>query len=349
MSIPIVRPTIKRPDMDSVLTCLVSDQLKPGEQNRVLIEQILDLTGYEGGVALRDPQVAAELALASSGLQPGAKVGISVLAPGYYYASIKRLGFEAALIDPDPRSGMLSLEEIRRVFEAEGFAALVLTEVCGALYRFETGELPAVVVIEDRSRSIGAAADEVTDFVKPEYILVSMEPEDLLTAGGGALVIARGKKEAKALGAQADLISPTAYLSDMNAALGKTQVKELRSFSQKRRDLYEVLSGKALQARHKLPTNPEPFVPGSFILDLETSVAEVSKYALKHGVETRQVFEGSIFRRLSVSKDHDGLQEFVRRFPNAARINLRWLEFPLYPSLNSKELERLAKVVTTLP
>ncbi|MBQ7752568.1 MAG: DegT/DnrJ/EryC1/StrS aminotransferase family protein, partial [Treponema sp.] len=73
--------TIRRKEMDAVLTCMVDEKIGPGELNTRLIQQVKEFIKCDGCVALRSPSIALKYALASLGLQAGAKIMISALAP----------------------------------------------------------------------------------------------------------------------------------------------------------------------------------------------------------------------------------------------------------------------------
>ncbi len=50
MALPVFRPTVKRKDMGSVLSCIVSDRLGPGEISRDLVSRVCHALGHAGGI-----------------------------------------------------------------------------------------------------------------------------------------------------------------------------------------------------------------------------------------------------------------------------------------------------------
>ena len=55
--------TIRRKEMDAVLTCMVDEKIGPGEMNAKLIQQIKEFIKCDGAVALRSPAIALKYAL----------------------------------------------------------------------------------------------------------------------------------------------------------------------------------------------------------------------------------------------------------------------------------------------
>ncbi len=56
--------------MGSVLSCIVSDKLGPGEISRELISRACQLLGHAGGVSLCNSYLALSVALEALGLSP---------------------------------------------------------------------------------------------------------------------------------------------------------------------------------------------------------------------------------------------------------------------------------------
>ena len=57
--------TIRRKEMDAVLTCMVDEKIGPGELNARLIQQVKEFFKCDGAVALRSPAVALKYILLS--------------------------------------------------------------------------------------------------------------------------------------------------------------------------------------------------------------------------------------------------------------------------------------------
>ena len=65
--------TIRRKEMDAVLTCMVDEKIGPGELNARLIQTVKEFTKCDGAVALRSPAIALKYALMALDFEKGAR------------------------------------------------------------------------------------------------------------------------------------------------------------------------------------------------------------------------------------------------------------------------------------
>ena len=84
MKIEVWSPTIRRKEMDAVLTALVADRIGPGEGSRLLLQIAKEHLEYDYALALRSPAIALSFALRALGLSDGDGVAVSALSPRYY-------------------------------------------------------------------------------------------------------------------------------------------------------------------------------------------------------------------------------------------------------------------------
>ena len=76
-------PTIRRKEMEAVLTCMVDEKIGPGDMNVKLIQTAKELIGFDGAVALRSPAIAFEYIFKALDFSKDGAVIFSALAPAY--------------------------------------------------------------------------------------------------------------------------------------------------------------------------------------------------------------------------------------------------------------------------
>ncbi|RPI98191.1 MAG: DegT/DnrJ/EryC1/StrS aminotransferase family protein, partial [Spirochaetales bacterium] len=159
MSIPVFRSYIRRKDMDTVLNCLVTDSVGPGEYLDRFQKYARESLGYDFGFALRSPITALETAFEALGLAPGDVVALPALAPGYYAHALRNRGLQASYVDALPDSCVLDLESLKTGEPRP--KALVLFEALGIMPTdaMALGEI-GIPIIEDISQSLGAYSGE---------------------------------------------------------------------------------------------------------------------------------------------------------------------------------------------
>lgn len=343
--------TIRRKEMDAVLTCMVDEKIGPGELNAKLITQIKEFIKCDGAIALRSPAIALNYALMSMGLESGSKVMVSALAPAWQYQSLVSLGFEPLVLDVDELNGLVN-EQIISEGIKQGGKVLLLHETEGILPNLEEIVKLGVPIIEDISQSAGSAFSMTGDDGSATlqkmagtfgvYSILGLEEKDVITAGGGAVLISPGRREWIVLKKYVDEAPLTDLLPDINAALAWVQVKEFARNEKTRKELFAMYQQACFIGRHKMYAreNENGSTACSFPLVLSSSYKDVKQYAAKKDIEINLAYENSII----ALKD-----ELSETCIHAKSLYLRCIHIPLYPRLTHAESSKIIKVLSSLP
>ena len=351
--------TIRRKEMDAVLTCMVDEKLGPGELNAKLIQTVKEFTGCDGAVAFRSPAIAFSYAAKALDLPAGSCVMISALAPSWHHAAVKNLGFKPLVLDVREEDGLVSPESVQKGIK-NGGRMLLLHETMGILPALEEIIAMGIPVIEDISHSLGAVyklSSSEDGQSKPEalqknagmmglYSILGLEANDSVTAGGGAVLIAPKRREWIVLKKHTDLAPETDILPDMNSALGFIQLKEFNRNEEIRRSLYDIFSkaisnGKNRTYVRESGEGESRSTIWSFPVVLNGSFKDAKQYAARKEIEIRPAYENSVISILG--------EEEQTKCIHAKSLYLRCVLFPLYPRLGSESATKIAKVLGTLP
>jgi dTDP-4-amino-4,6-dideoxygalactose transaminase len=223
-----------------------------------------------------------------------------------------------------------------------GADAVIVDTALGFCPDLEGLSALGIPMVEDVSQGLGAHTGDRRAGTFGSYTVVGLEPEHIITAGGGALVLAGGRKEQSALKSELEALPAEVLLPDVNSALGLTQIRELERFLDRRREVAAPFARAVAGSRHRMPAQPGDGenVFYSFPVVLETGMKEVVAYARKHDVEVVAAFAESVLSR------RGDLEESL---PQAAAYYLRCVRFPLYPLLRNSEAERISRILATLP
>lgn len=343
--------TIRRKEMDAVLTCMVDEKIGPGELNAKLITQIKEFIKCDGAVALRSPAIALKYALMSMGLEANSKVMVSALAPAWQYQSLVSMGFEPLVLDVDEVNGLVN-EQIINEGIKQGGKVLLLHETEGILPNLDKIVKLGVPIIEDVSQSAGSAfsmtgEDDSAQQQKMAgtfgvYSILGLEERDVITAGGGAVLISPGRREWIVLKKYVEEAPLTDLLPDINAALAWVQVKEFARNEKTRKELFAMYQQVCFIGRHKMYAreNENGSTACSFPLVLSSSYKDVKQYAAKKDIEINLAYENSII----ALKD-----ELSETCIHAKSLYLRCVHIPLYPRLTHAESSKIIKVLSSLP
>lgn len=367
--------TIRRKEMDAVLTCMVDEKIGPGELNARLIQTAKEFFSCAGAVALRTPSSALKYAVKALSLEAGSGVMLSALAPLWQYAVVEDLGYKPIVLDVMAENAQVSAEAVSEGIQ-KGGRALVLRESLGILPDFESILALGIPVIEDVSQSAGgivpdagqpAAGQEAKPAPAGEsaeggsspdakaevkgkkagsfgiYSICSLEERDVITAGGGALLMAAGRRDWPVLKSLAENILDIEMLPDINAALATVQIKEFARNEARRKELYALYNRSIMAGKNKgfvrdVDLNSTIW---SFPLSLNSGFKDVKAYAQKKEIEVRLAFEDSIIAAKA--------EDLGAECKNAKALSLRAAAFPLYPRLNRSQVEKISKVLVTLP
>jgi dTDP-4-amino-4,6-dideoxygalactose transaminase len=368
MKIEIYSPTIRRKEMDAVLTTMVEEKIGPGERNRLLIQTAREHLRYEYAIALRSSAFALHFALKAHNVKQGQAVVLSALSPRYYLQVLNDLHITPLYCDVTYDFPCLNKELIENTI-ANKPADL---EVAAVLLHHTLGYVPdaaaiaelGIPIIEDISQSYGSwlkpteknkdtPKDESSDskqrvelsenmsqrFGSSQFTILGLEERDMLTSGGGALLFSINKKDASVLRNFAG-IADEYCLTDINSALAVVQFKEILQNIKKRNDIAEYYVQASLRTRHKrfIPISDDEHCNYSFSLVLETGLKDVISYAKKKDIILENAFGNTIIG--------GGL---IENCPVSNSLCLRTVLFPLYPRLRSKDVERISRLIMTLP
>jgi len=326
--------------MDAVLTAMVQEHVGPGEQTSRLVQIAREYIGYDYCLPLRSPVTALTIALQAMDLPDGSSILISALSPQYYVNVIKELRLQPVCIDVDESSLSVTVDAVKQKLTPET-RALVIHHTLGLVPDVPAIHELNIPIIEDCSRSFGANWLDRRAGSFGLFTILGLEERDLLTAGGGALLYAHGRREGTVLRRFSEL--PIEYrLPDLNAALALVQFKEAERNFEKRKEIAVIFTQSALRIRHKRPVQIGEceYNNYSFPLILETGFKDVEAYASKKEVEVESAFTDTIAAKNP---------EETRSCPVANSLVLRTIIFPLYPRLGKTQVSKIAKVLATLP
>jgi perosamine synthetase len=361
---------VKRKDMGSVLSCIVSDRLGPGEISRDLVSRLCHALGHAGGISLATSYLALSAALEALGLAAGDAVVVPALAPSTWLRVLQDRGLVPLVSDVDPESGSLDAAQAA-VLVQKGAKAVMVHHALGIIADVAALAPLGVPIVEDASQALGGKIGETPCGGMADICLLSLDPEHIITCGGGALVLGRSRQTAGALKRVQESSPRYSPLADMNAALGISQVAALESFVAVRREVAAAYAQALLKSRHKALVQKieAEQVLSSFPVTLVDGMKDVRTYALKKNVDTIPAFADSIAALGTLSMEQpsattaapvpEGVPQVsapadpaagsAAGFPNARSLALRCLLFPLYPMLGKRDVEAVCRVLSTMP
>ena len=360
MKIEVYSPTIRRKEMDAVLTAMVEDKIGSSEPSKFLIQTAREKIKFEQCLALRSPAFALSLALNSLDLSQGDGVLLSALSPLYYDWVIKDLGLIPVYCDVFSSSTCMSRETVEKALalKPEGLPVrcLLLHHTLG--YLCDTASLCelGLVVIEDRSQSYGTLADPasategVAEGSTASLTILGLEERDMLTSGGGALLYSASRRQLPRRESSTQRntngsiwqggLPPEYGLPGMNAAMAVVQFKEAEKNLSRRRAIAEMYAQSAQRTSHKRFAHNTEYNNYAFPLILEKGLKDVKAYGRRKDIAIESAFEATLIGSGIVPPE---------QCPEAYSLSLRTVLFPIYPRLSLTDAGKVAKLILTLP
>jgi UDP-4-amino-4,6-dideoxy-N-acetyl-beta-L-altrosamine transaminase len=379
--LPYGRQTITEADIAAVETLLRSPFLTQGPTVPAFEQAVAAKVDVGHGVAVNSATSALHLACLALGLGPGDQLWTS---PITFVASAncgRYCGADVDFVDIDPATGLISVEALEQKLQlAEQMGTLpkvvVPVHLAGSSCDMAAiGQLArhyGFAILEDASHAIGGRyqGEPVGNCRFSAITVFSFHPVKIITTAEGGLATTNNPMLAQRM---TDLRShgitkeearferpapgPWSYeqqdlgfnyrLTDLQAALGLSQLERLDTIVAERRRLLEVY-------RQSLVSLPASLIeiPPTVSSALHLAVIRLHERDPEHH---RRVFEGlrtaGIGVQLHYSPVH--LQPYYRRlgfaegdFPEAEAYARNAISLPLYPGLMQQEQEQVVHALT---
>ena len=343
--IPHSRPAIDQEDLRAAAEVLRSGQIAQGPRVEQFERDMASFVGLRGGVAVSSGTAALELALRA--LRIGA--GDEVIMPSYVcpapWLATQRVGAEAALVDIDLNTFNIDpLAACQAVTNKT--RAIIAPHLFGLSADLTTLERLGIPLIEDCAQTLGVTEEGRPVGTVGRLSVCSFYATKLICAGEGGMVLSnegalleRVRSLREYDGATTlDPSSSNLKLTDLQAALGLSQLRRFSVFHERRRFLAaayrEALSSKAAVCPSVPPGRTHGYyrfvirLP-HFRTDPDGLMSLINRLE-QEGIHCRK----PVFRPLHRYLDQSG-------FPNSDEADRTALSIPLYPDLTDDEVSQL--------
>lgn len=376
--IPYGRQQISEDDIAAVVAVLRSDFLTQGPAVPAFEQAVARTCDVPHGVAMSSATAALHVACLALGVRPGDRVWTS---PVTFVASANcalYCGAEVDFVDVDPSTGNMCVGLLEGKLELARRSntlpkVVVPVHLCGRSCDMKSiGELSrryGFSVIEDASHAVGAQYGNmpVGSSNYSDITIFSFHPVKIITTGEGGMALTRDAHLARRMerlrshGITRDPAEMTQLsdgpwyyqqvelgfnyrMTDLQAALGLSQLAQLAKFVDRRHVLSERY-GKLLKA---LPLDIPPEEPEG------RSSLHLYVVRLKDATMRRDAFETLRSRGIGVNVHYIPvhLQPYYAAlgfsagdFPGAESYYARSISLPIYPGLSEAQQDRVVDVL----
>lgn len=381
-TIPYGRQWIDWDDIQAVNKVLASTNLTQGPNVTAFEESLKNQTGASFAVAVNSGTSALHIACLVAGVTKGDEV---ITSPNTFVASANCAVFCGArpvFADIDPRTYNIDPQEIERKISAKTKAVIPvhfagqsadMERICRIVRNAEKKYGRKIYIIEDASHALGSRYKdtEVGSCVYSDMTVMSFHPVKHITTGEGGAVLSKDSEiqrrlrlfSSHGITRDPDLMRNNLgswyyeqvelgynyRITDIQSVLGVSQMKKLRSFMKRRREIVDRYNTE-LQG---FPFLKLPFEAGDCDSNFHLYVIQFD--CEKMGISRNEVkdflHEKGILTQIHYIPVH--IQPYYQNnfstgwgdCPEAERYFSRCLSIPLYPAMSEDDINFVIKTI----
>ncbi len=332
-SIPHSRPWITESDIDAVRDNLITGMIAKGRLVREFEESFARYNNCAGALSFPSGTSAFEFALKALGVSGGREVILPTYVCRSVLEVVRSVGARPVLCDIGPETWNMTRESVRPHITKDT-AAIVAVHIFGIPADVRGLREFGVPVIEDCAQALGSECGGTPAGSIGDMGFFSFHATKCLTTGEGGMLVTSDRALYDTLIEKRTEAQETApALSDMQAALGISQLERYGGFIERRKvlagryfnDLPREWTGKLLHVK-------DGNIFFRFLLDGDFDFEAARAKAEEYGVSVRRGVDLLLHKVLGLDRTE---------FPNAESAFRRTLSVPIYPSLTREQQDRV--------
>jgi perosamine synthetase len=342
--IPHSRPQISGVDLAAVRSVLESGMIADGSETAALEAEVAASLEAPGAVATSSGTEALVLAIRALGLGAGDEVVLPSYTCRAVWDAVRLTGASPVLCDVGPQ-WIMTGETVREAL-TDRTAAVIVVHTFGIAAPVEEIASLGFPVVEDCAQGFGPGFGDPAVGRTGVFTVLSLHATKLLTAGEGGLLVARDPEKlgrAQSLvtgdGGSLSVLRQRSPLSDLQAALARSQLARFQALLQRRQELADLY----LETLAGIPGIPVSIRDRSiffrFPVEVEADIEELGRRFAEQGIQVRRGVDALLHRGAGL-EDAD--------FPGATDRFRRTLSIPIYPALTDEQAARVCAVAAAI-
>jgi dTDP-4-amino-4,6-dideoxygalactose transaminase len=335
------KPTIGKKDLESVLYCMIKDDLAPG----AYMKSFASLLGQEMGIG--------SVAVFNSYLHVfdclytvlEACAGDEAILPSFSRPEILHAigirGLKPILVDLEEDSFLPSYDQIEKK-RGVRTRFLVVSQMFGVPYDLTRYHELGVPIVENLDGCIGASVNGKVTGTFGTFTVLHFNDHAMVTTGNGGMLASKDREWGRAIQAfRNDPARNECLMSDFNASLGISQMNKLKKSIEARRKIGQYYdeavygSGSALIGRDDC----KELTYSSYAVKTSAPFEDCQRFFKRHGIPVQRGLERPL---------HSILGEDVREYPLTEEMCNTLIALPIYPSLGREEIETISKSIRAI-
>lgn len=342
MDIKHNKPTITESDILAVTEVLQSGYIAQGDKVSEMETLLSMYSGIPFSVAVSNGTTAIYLALYACGIGKGDEVIIPTYVCSALLNAIFMLKAKPILVDVNETDFNISWDSVFARINVKT-KAVIVPHIHGMPSQIANNLPSNIVVIEDCATALKSYIEGKHVGNKGSLSIYSFYATKYVTSGQGGFVCSRHLPLIEKVKDYRDFDCCSRYIprfnfqmTDMQAALGVSQLKSVQKFSDRRKQIaikYQQICDKYNVDYQKPSTNSIMYNNYRFIIKLE----QVRRDIVMHGLKRQGI--DCIIPIDNYELLHNYLYLSKTNFPIAERLSATTLSLPIYPSLTDEQVE----------
>jgi len=335
------KPTIGKKDLESVLYCMIRDDLAPGDYSRefcFLLSKVLECKN----IAVFNTYFHSfEIIFQILGLNPEDQIIIPSYARYELLYAVKKNRLKPVLVDIVEDGFLPSIEEI-----GKNICSLTRCIIVPQMFGIPSDLSPyhrfGLPLIEDLDGCIGSKIKQKPLGSFGTFITMSFNDNSIITTGSGGMLGSRNREVREIVKNLESNCTHLEYLmSDFNASLGISQIKHLEAGIEARKKIgkyYDeavMASGGILVGRN----GEMELSYSSYVVSTKTPFDQVVRFFNRYNIPVRRGIEKPLHSYLSLD---------ASMFRNTEKMYNSVISFPIYPTLGKREVEIITKGIRSI-
>jgi dTDP-4-amino-4,6-dideoxygalactose transaminase len=332
------RPSVDEEEIHALESVLASGQLAQGPQVQSFEKELGRFLELPPGVATSSGTTALHLALLSLGVGPGDEV----LLPSYVCSAPLHAAYHSGatpvLVDVDPTTGNMDPDDLKKRLTSKS-KAIIAVHLFGLPADIDEILALGLPVIEDCAQSLGANLEGQMLGTMGAIAICSFYATKLITTGEGGMLLSNNSGLLASAEDLRDYDKKESFtprfnykMTDLQGALGRSQLQKLESFLDQREALAGVYNKQLATLPCILPLSQTGRIYYRYVVSVQGNITELIQTLLNKGIEVARPVYRPLHRYFNL-EDYPGTETAWN-----SHVSL-----PIHPSLTSQDAQRVCQ------